>query len=254
MSADARRRGADAFTRGGGAYERLRPTYPRAAVAWALATAPPGRVADVGAGTGKLTHVLLDLGRDVVALDPSRDMLARLRASSRGASRTDLDIRVGRGEQTGLDDASVSAVVYGQAWHWVDADVACEESARILVPGGTLALVWNLMDVDDPATAACHRAMHVLSEEGGEHTDSVADVTAAFGRRESRTFRWSRHLNTRELADTVTTRSYYLAADEPDRARLRAAVAAAVTQHFGPLGEAVIEVPHLTEVHRFTRA
>lgn len=246
---EQRRRLGSAFAEGGADYARLRPTYPPDAVAWALATAPAGTVADVGAGTGKLTGTLLELGRDVVALDPSTDMLDELRTA-----RTDLDARVGTGERTGLDGASVAAVVYGQAWHWVDPVAASAEAARILLPGGTLALLWNLMDTTDPATAAYNRAMHVLDPEVAEHTDSAADVTAAFTAHEHRTVRWEWRLTTRDLADLVTTRSYYLARPEEERARIRAAVADAVTGHFGPLGDTLVALPHVTEVHRFTRA
>ena len=57
---DERRRLGSAFAQGGAEYARLRPTYPRESVAWALATAPEGVVADVGAGTGKLTELVLD--------------------------------------------------------------------------------------------------------------------------------------------------------------------------------------------------
>ena len=59
-------------------YERWRPSYPPDAVAWLV---PPdaARVADVGAGTGKLTGLLLALGLGVVAVEPDPDMLAVLR-------------------------------------------------------------------------------------------------------------------------------------------------------------------------------
>lgn len=40
----------------------------------------PRRVLDLGAGTGKLTGVLLDLGLDVVAVEPSAPMRALLPA------------------------------------------------------------------------------------------------------------------------------------------------------------------------------
>lgn len=37
------------------AYDRFRPGYPPPAVAWAVGDPPPGRVVDLGAGTGILT-------------------------------------------------------------------------------------------------------------------------------------------------------------------------------------------------------
>lgn len=59
-------------------------------------------------------------------------------------------------------------------------------------------------------------------------------------------------MTTSDLAELVTTRSYYLARPEPERAEIRAAVTAAVEQHFGPAG-ANVELPQVTSVHRFLR-
>lgn len=100
-------------------YDRARPEYPVDAVAWML---PSGAldVADVGAGTGKLTSALLTEGRTVTAIDPDAQMLARLSTRLPG-----IRTLVGTGEQLPLPDASMDAVVFGQAWHWVDPPRAC---------------------------------------------------------------------------------------------------------------------------------
>jgi SAM-dependent methyltransferase len=58
------------------------------------------------------------------------------------------DIRAlpGRAEAVPLPDASVDAVLAGHALHWFDMDVAGPEIARVLVPGGILAGLWNVLD------------------------------------------------------------------------------------------------------------
>ncbi|MBA2774343.1 MAG: class I SAM-dependent methyltransferase, partial [Nocardioidaceae bacterium] len=56
-------------------YDRWRPGYPDAAVDW-LAPPAPGRVADVGAGTGRLTSLLLSRGLTVEAVEPDPRMRA----------------------------------------------------------------------------------------------------------------------------------------------------------------------------------
>ena len=56
------------------AYERGRPTYPADAVRWMLGEEPL-TVLELGAGTGKLTRVMVDLGHDVHATDPDAAML-----------------------------------------------------------------------------------------------------------------------------------------------------------------------------------
>ncbi|HEU0102575.1 MAG TPA: hypothetical protein VFR07_09670 [Mycobacteriales bacterium] len=64
------------------AYDRARATYPAAAVQWVLQSAPPGRVLDLGAGIGRLSEVLLGLGREVVAVEPDDAMRALVPAEA----------------------------------------------------------------------------------------------------------------------------------------------------------------------------
>jgi len=114
-------------------------------VRWALAPAshdPAGlRVLDLGAGTGKLTAVLLGLGTRVTAVEPDEAMLGELRRRCPQAQA-----RQGSAEAIPLPDATMDAVVCGQALHWFDMDRALPEIARVLVPGGPLAGLWNSDD------------------------------------------------------------------------------------------------------------
>lgn len=121
-------------------YDAARPSYPRASVDW-LVPREARDVVDVGAGTGKFTALLPRPGREVVAVEPSEAMLAVLRAALPGVRTV-----AGSGERMPLPDDSADAVTFAQAWHWVDVDAASAEAARVLRPGGTLGLVWNLRD------------------------------------------------------------------------------------------------------------
>lgn len=246
-AAERRRLGA-AFATGGADYARLRPDYPAELVAWLAG--PPGDlpVLDVGAGTGKLTGVLLGLGHRVVAVDPSADMLAQLRGAY-----PHVTARAGTGESTGLPDGTAGAALFGQSWHWVDPVAGTREAARVVVPGGALGLVWNYLDDAHPGAAALEDAMHALHDGPGERDDSFARVGPPFeydGRREA-----VRPVatTTAALAALVTTRSYYLARPEPERAYLRARCAAAVAQHFGTVGDTPVAVPYRSIAHRFRR-
>jgi SAM-dependent methyltransferase len=123
------------------AYERARPLYPEAALAelaarCGLSAGTP--VVDVGAGTGKLTRQLVALGADVVAVEPSPGMRVRLEAAVPGVPVLD-----GTAEDIPLPDASVAVVTAGQAFHWFETRRALDEIARVLRPGGWLALMWN---------------------------------------------------------------------------------------------------------------
>jgi SAM-dependent methyltransferase len=123
------------------AYAYGRPSYPVEAVQWAL---PDGArtVLDLGAGTGKLTQRLLELGLDVIAVEPSDEMRTFIPKQARALA--------GSAEAIPLSPASVDAVVVGQAFHWFDAGRAVPEISRVLRPGGTVGLLWNMDDDREP--------------------------------------------------------------------------------------------------------
>jgi len=141
VAMDERARRGSSFGGVAAAYAEHRPDYAEAAVRWALEPAPGPRVLDLGAGTGKLTATLTALGADVTAVEPDPAMLAELH-------RLLPDVRAlaGTAESIPLPDASVDAVLAGQALHWFDMTVAGPEIARVLVPGGVLAGLWNVVD------------------------------------------------------------------------------------------------------------
>ena len=134
------------------AYDAGRPTFPADALTWILG---PGRlqILDLGAGTGKLTGVAASLGHDVVAVDPSEEMLAVCRRVP------GVDTMVGAAESIPLAHASVDAVIVGQAFHWFDHSRALPEIARVLRPHGVLGLLWNNHDTVVPWVRRLHRAI-----------------------------------------------------------------------------------------------
>ena len=119
------------------AYAYGRPSYPLEAVRWVVP--PQARdVLDLAAGTGKLTERLLEFGLDVIAVEPLEEMRQLVPAPAHAVP--------GTAEEIPLPDASVDAVVVGQAFHWFDPGRALAEIGRVLRPGGTVGLFWNLDD------------------------------------------------------------------------------------------------------------
>ena len=143
-SAADRLRHGSSFGAAAAAYAEHRPGYAEAAVRWVLEPVrdrQPVRVADIGAGTGKLTASLVSLGAEVTAVEPDPQMLAELRRAMPAVRSVP-----GSAEEIPLPDASLDAVLAGQAMHWFDMDRALPEIARVLRPGGVLAGLWNVDD------------------------------------------------------------------------------------------------------------
>jgi SAM-dependent methyltransferase len=122
------------------AYAAGRPSYPEDALEWVLRPSA-ARVLDLAAGTGRLSEQLLARGLEVVAVEPDDAMRDHVPSAATALAGTAEDIP--------LDDASVDAIVVGQAFHWFDVPHAMPEIRRVLRPGGTLGLFWNLLDDRD---------------------------------------------------------------------------------------------------------
>lgn len=172
----------DRFTGKSGDYAAARPAYPPALIAWLgqKGIGEGARVADIGAGTGKFTAQLLELGATVVAVEPNADMRAQL--TDRLGLHPRCKIVNAVAEATGLTPASVELVTAAQAFHWFDAAAFARECARILVPGGTVCLVWNSRVADaavNTATAEISRTFcpafgGFSNGKGAEHAETAA--------------------------------------------------------------------------------
>ena len=147
-------------------YVRFRPTYPAGAISAILdGLGLPGQLvaADVGAGTGISARLLGDCGVRVIAVEPVEVM--------RGAATPHPNVEwvSGRAQSTGLRANTVDLVVCAQSFHWFQTPDTVAEFARILKPGGRLAIMWNLRSSTDPFTEGFRQA---ILDSGG---DSAAD-------------------------------------------------------------------------------
>ena len=103
-------------------------------------------VADVGAGTGKLTLDLEALGCRGYAVEPNDAM--RAEGIKSFAERDTFSWSKGFAENTGLPDSSVDWVLMGSSFHWADTTAALEEFHRFLKPGGFFTAIWNPRNIE----------------------------------------------------------------------------------------------------------
>ncbi len=239
-------------------YAAHRPSYPREAMDAVVEGVDAGRwVADVGAGTGISTRLLLERGLRVAAIEPNGPM------RERGAAET---ARFGprvrwedaTGEHTGLDDASVSLVLCAQSLHWLDGERAVREFARVLAPGGVAAAVWNVHDVRDEMMAAyrdvvMRHARDVPRSPWFRGEDCVLGSAAArgagLGRYERREFP-NRHAVSREGLIGRAVSASYMPRDGEGRAAVERELSDLFDRHERG---GVVVMRYVCEVHRAVR-
>lgn len=142
-------------------YERGRPGWPPEVVDIpGLVSA--ASVLDLGAGTGKLTRVLVTRFARVVAIEPAEAMLRLLVKLCPQAEAI-----AGTGQEIPLPNASVDAVFAAQAFHWFDDERAVAEIVRVLRPAGALVLMWNLpAGPTKPSISAVELALNARAPKG----------------------------------------------------------------------------------------
>jgi SAM-dependent methyltransferase len=222
------------------AYDRARPSYPREAAAW-LVGMENAQVLELGAGTGKLTEQLRALGHRVLATDPLEPMLRHLCTRVPGTPAV-----LAVAEAIPLRARSVDVVVGAQAFHWFDHSRALPEIARVLRPGGHLALTWNLRDERVPWVKRLG-ALIGTQEQENDPTHALLS-SHLFGFVESATYRHWQPLDRGRLRDLVLSRSNIAVQSEPERDRVLRKVDALYEEYGrGPDG---MLLPYVTHCYR----
>lgn len=130
-------------------YVKYRPGYPAGVIDLLEAECgltAASAIADVGSGTGILSELFLKNGNPVFAIEPNAEM--RLAAERLLGDYSKLESVDATAEATTLGSETVDFVTAAQAFHWFDQHKARREFARILRPGGWVALIWNERRLD----------------------------------------------------------------------------------------------------------
>jgi SAM-dependent methyltransferase len=215
---------ASSFGSAAVAYDTFRPGPP-AELARRLGPVAGSTAVDVAAGTGLVTRFLAGLGARVAAVEPDTRMAAVLAARSSGVS-----VVAGSAEALPVDSSSVDLVTVSSAWHWFDHDRAAAEFARVLRPGGRLAVFWNSLDYGRVEW------MRELRQEvaGGRATDPSRRVVDLpddlFGEPSTEVLRWTWERTPEQVVGLLGTYSGTIVTDPATRDRVTSAVRVAAEE------------------------
>ncbi|HEY8656237.1 MAG TPA: class I SAM-dependent methyltransferase [Candidatus Limnocylindria bacterium] len=240
------------FGAAGARYESGRPDYPPAGVALLaarLGIGPGATVADVGAGTGKLTRALVATGATVIAVEPLASMRDQIPFTAPRAVPFD-----GTAEAMALRDGSMDAITVAQAFHWFDGPRALAEFHRVLRPRGHLGLLWNERDRATPWVAAFDRIIDAVDPDRPDHAlgrwRTAFDTTRLFTPLEHATVPYARiHRLPDGLIGRIATVSSVAALPPADQERIFGEVRALVQTHPDLAGRSEVELPYRTHLY-----
>ena len=242
------------FDRAAEAYERGRPDYPRAAVAYLgqrLHLGPGRTVVDIGSGTGKFTRALAPLGAARVAVEPIAGM-RRVFAQE----VPEVPVLPGVAEAIPLPGGFADAVVVAQAFHWFRPRPALREIARVLGPNGGLGLIWNLRDesVDwsrrlTELLAPYRRAAHAPGSRDRQWQRVFRSPACPFGPTHFRSFPHVQRAPRTAFVERVLSVSVIAVLPSPKRRQVAAEVRRILDRDPATRGRAIVALPYRTEVY-----
>ena len=247
---------AAGFDSSADAYERARPSYPPAAVAWladALRLGPGTSVVDLAAGTGKLTRLLTATGAWTMAVEPVEGM-RRVLADALPA----VPVVAGTAEALPLGDAAVDAVTVAQAFHWFDAEGAFAELARVVRRRGAVGMVWNARDrsvdwVDQLWTVMDRVERRAPWRDRGRWSDAALGERVGFGPLRAATFRHEQRVTPDQIRDRIASVSHVAALPEAERRLLLDEIAVVLATHPATAGRAELAIPYRVDAYACER-
>jgi len=244
------------FDRVVGLYDTFRPRYPQELVDRILDVArlpAPGRILEIGSGTGIATLPFARRGYSILCLEPGENLaeLARQKLRSYPDVRINLTTFEDWPPQAELFDLAISA----RAFHWTDPETRFQKTAGVLPEGGHLALFWNHnLPFPEPLNHELDQVYRQFAPElaggpspgyqaGVQYWESEIQGSPEFDLLEIKIYPWQAVYSTPQYLGLLNTYSDHLCLPEAQRQRLFSAIAALLERHGGK-----VEKPYQAEL------
>lgn len=167
---------------------RRRTPFPTPAIDWMIG-GPARRVLDVGSGRGALARMIVAAGHAVHCVDSDLDRVRQLAARVPGATVT-----AARAEALPFDSCRFDVVTVHESVTQFAPGLALAEFARVLRPGGHLAVIFDSRDDTVPWVKRFARRLQEVDPEamrGAYGVETIDAVTESpyFPEVESQSFR-----------------------------------------------------------------
>lgn len=231
------------FERKADLYDASRPSYPDALVDDLMARCDPARMLEIGAGTGKATRGFARTGRELVALEPAAGLAAILRRHVGALAH----VRIEETSFEAYEDGGGFDLIYAaQAFHWTDPALRYTKTARLLRPGGALAVITN---EKAPLGPELRRELDQVYARWSPETDRPADeiedarqswtaeiaASDLFASPDVLLFPWTASYTARAYVDLVDTYSDTIVLPDEQRTGLTTGIASVIERHGGQL-------------------
>ena len=235
-------------------YDAVRPTYPPELVAavCSVLPGPPGRILEIGCGTGQATVPFAQRGYRITALEPGRRLAAL--AARNLAAFPQADVQATTLEEWPDAKNQFDLVMSATAFHWVSPEIRYVKSAQALTPKGWLALFWNVEGDDEsvlaqevqavydrqmPPNPAHPYATHHPRSHGKPQDESLSrwreeiEHSHLFGSVSIMQFPWAEWYPTERYLQLLETYSDHRALPPENKCRLFDGIAEVLARHGG---------------------
>ncbi|KAI8905622.1 S-adenosyl-L-methionine-dependent methyltransferase [Gorgonomyces haynaldii] len=227
-------------------YDKARPDYAPLAVQHLLQHRKP-KVLEIAAGTGIFTKHLPK--QDLVCVEPSEAMRSVFQRKF-----PDVPLFAYSSDKMEFAQDAFRTVYVAQAFHWFADRESVHEIARVLEPGGTLGLVWNLEDEETQWVKAI-RSIYEQYEQGTPQFRlglwrkifETKETKQLFGPLEEVKFKHQISVKRDMIWQRVLSKSYIQVLDTKEQESAKTRIEATLDEHL-PKCQAEIVYPQVTTV------